>query len=80
MTGILGNFGRYFLLMRRVFSRAEKKNIYRPLISDEMIKIGVQSVGIVALLSFFMGAVVTLQTAVAVGFRNGQLDIPPDRP
>jgi phospholipid/cholesterol/gamma-HCH transport system permease protein len=67
MTGILGNFGRYFLLMRRVFSRAEKKKVYGPLITDEMIKIGVQSVGIVALLSFFMGAVVTLQTAGKVG-------------
>ena len=66
MTGILGNFGRYFLLMRRVFSRAEKKKVYGPLITDEMIKIGVQSVGIVALLSFFMGAVVTLQTAANI--------------
>ncbi|MFM1772531.1 MAG: hypothetical protein RLZZ71_1673 [Bacteroidota bacterium] len=66
MTGILGNFGRYFLLMRKVFSRAEKKKVYGPLITDEMIKIGVQSVGIVALLSFFMGAVVTLQTAANI--------------
>ena len=37
MTGILGNFGRYFLLMRRVFSRAEKRKVYGPLITDEMV-------------------------------------------
>ena len=43
MTGILGNFGRYFLLMRRVFSRAEKKKIYRPLITDEMINDDISS-------------------------------------
>jgi phospholipid/cholesterol/gamma-HCH transport system permease protein len=49
--------------MRRVFSRPEKKRIYYPLITEEMMKIGVQSVGIVALLAFFMGAVVALQTA-----------------
>jgi phospholipid/cholesterol/gamma-HCH transport system permease protein len=63
MAGVLESFGKYALLMRRVFSRPEKKRIYYPLITEEMMKIGVQSVGIVALLAFFMGAVVALQTA-----------------
>ncbi|MFN4885310.1 MAG: MlaE family ABC transporter permease [Bacteroidota bacterium] len=63
MAGVLESFGKYALLMRRVFSRPEKKRVYYPLITEEMMKIGVQSVGIVALLAFFMGAVVALQTA-----------------
>jgi phospholipid/cholesterol/gamma-HCH transport system permease protein len=63
MAGVLESFGKYALLMRRVFSRPEKRRVYYPLITEEMMKIGVQSVGIVALLAFFMGAVVALQTA-----------------
>jgi phospholipid/cholesterol/gamma-HCH transport system permease protein len=63
MAGVLESFGKYALLMRRVFSRPEKKRIYYSLITDEMMKIGIQSIGIVALLAFFMGAVVALQTA-----------------
>lgn len=63
MAGVLESFGKYALLMRKVFSRPEKKRVYYPLITEEMMKIGVQSVGIVALLAFFMGAVVALQTA-----------------
>jgi phospholipid/cholesterol/gamma-HCH transport system permease protein len=52
--------------MRMVFSRPEKGRVYRRLIVDEMYKLGVQSLGIVALLSLFMGAVVTLQTAANI--------------
>lgn len=49
-----------------VFSRPEKRSLYRKLTVDEMYKLGVQSLGIVALLSMFMGAVVTLQTAANI--------------
>jgi phospholipid/cholesterol/gamma-HCH transport system permease protein len=66
MSGVLANFGRYFLLMKEVFSRPEKRKIYRPMVVAEIMKIGIQSVGIVALLAFFMGAVVTLQTAANI--------------
>jgi len=52
--------------MAQVFSRPEKGKVYRRLIVDEMYKLGVQSLGIVALLSLFMGAVVTLQTAANI--------------
>ncbi len=52
--------------MGQVFSRPEKGKVYRRLIVDEMYKLGVQSLGIVALLSLFMGAVVTLQTAANI--------------
>jgi phospholipid/cholesterol/gamma-HCH transport system permease protein len=71
MAGVLESFGKYALLMRRVFSRPEKKRIYYPLITEEMMKIGVQSVGIVALLAFFMGAVVALQTALVLAGKVG---------
>jgi phospholipid/cholesterol/gamma-HCH transport system permease protein len=52
--------------MASVFSKPEKGSVYRRLIPEEMYKLGVQSLGIVALLSLFMGAVVTLQTAANI--------------
>jgi phospholipid/cholesterol/gamma-HCH transport system permease protein len=54
------------MLMGQVFSRPERLKLYRRLIIQEIDKIGLQSLGIVALLSLFMGAVVTLQTAANI--------------
>ncbi len=66
MVKIYTHIGKYFLLLGQVFSRPEKLKLYRKLIVQEIDKIGIQSVGIVALLSLFMGAVVTLQTAANI--------------
>ena len=63
MVSIYRNIGRYYILLVNVFTKPEKRSVYRKLIVDEIDKIGLQSLGIVALLSLFMGAVVTLQTA-----------------
>jgi phospholipid/cholesterol/gamma-HCH transport system permease protein len=63
VVSIYKNIGRYAILLVNVFTKPEKRSVYRKLIVDEIDKIGLQSLGIVALLSLFMGAVVTLQTA-----------------
>jgi phospholipid/cholesterol/gamma-HCH transport system permease protein len=63
VVSIYRNIGRYAILLVNVFTKPEKRGVYRKLIVDEIDKIGLQSLGIVALLSLFMGAVVTLQTA-----------------
>lgn len=55
--------GKYTLMLKSAFSKPEKFSIYKRRILDEIDKIGVQSLGIVALLSIFMGAVITIQTA-----------------
>jgi len=57
------HFGRYFLMIRRVFTRPEKFSIYWKQMVAEVDKIGISSLGIVALMSVFMGAVIALQTA-----------------
>ncbi len=56
--------GQYFMLMGKVFSRPEKFYIYRRRIFDEMDALGFNSIGIVAIVSVFMGAVVTLQMSI----------------
>ena len=61
--GLLRHIGKYYLMMVKVFSRPERRSIYVRQTLLEVDKIGVQSLGIVALLSIFMGAIITLQTA-----------------
>ena len=63
---IFFHIGRFFLLMRTTFRRPEKWKLFFRLMVTEIDKIGVQSVGIVALLSLFMGAVICLQTAAQI--------------
>lgn len=79
------HIGRYFLLLKETFSRPERASLYWQRIVEEMDLLGVKSLGIVALLSFFMGAVVTIQTktnidspliqAYVVGFATRQSTI-----
>jgi phospholipid/cholesterol/gamma-HCH transport system permease protein len=55
-------FGRYISLMGRVFSRPEKSKIYIQQTIREIEILGLNSVGIVIIISVFIGAVITLQT------------------
>lgn len=59
---ILQQIGKYFLLMLKVFSRPEKGKMYYKQIFREIESLGINSIGIVIIISVFMGAVVTLQT------------------
>jgi phospholipid/cholesterol/gamma-HCH transport system permease protein len=55
--------GLYFLFLKKVFSKPEKPRIYYKQTMRELVSLGVTSIGIIAIISFFMGAVITLQTA-----------------
>ncbi|MBN2349364.1 MAG: ABC transporter permease [Bacteroidales bacterium] len=59
---ILSTFGNYILLMRRVFSKPEKVKVYYKQTLQEIENLGINSIGIVIIISVFMGAVITLQT------------------
>lgn len=56
-------FGRYLLLMKGMFSRPENGRMYWKEFMHQCSEIGMGSLGIVVIISFFMGAVSTLQTA-----------------
>ncbi|MFB2119476.1 MlaE family ABC transporter permease [Parapedobacter sp. 2B3] len=56
-------FGQYLLLLKAVFRRPEKWKIYRKEIIHEMNEIGVGSLGLIAIISTFIGAVMTMQIA-----------------
>ncbi len=56
--------GKYYILMTKVFSKPEKIKIYRKRILFEVEALGFNSIGIAAIISIFMGAVVTLQMSI----------------
>lgn len=53
--------GRYLMLMGRTFSRPEKMRMFLKAYIREMAKIGIDSIGIVLLISCFIGAVICIQ-------------------
>jgi phospholipid/cholesterol/gamma-HCH transport system permease protein len=64
MIKLLHHLGLYFIMMKKVISTPEKWSIFKKQLVLEMEKIGLNSVGIVIILSFFVGAVVSIQTAI----------------
>ena len=61
ITKGLAGFGRYLMLMGKVFSLPEKWRMYLKQYVKEMAQLGVDSIGIVLLISFFIGAVICIQ-------------------
>ena len=57
----LENIGNYFIMMRKVISRPEKYSIFLKQFNLETNRIVLNSIGIVIIISFFMGAVVAIQ-------------------
>jgi len=55
--------GRYLLLMRLSFRKPEKFSVYWAEVMREMVSQGVGSLGIIAIISIFIGAVATVQVA-----------------
>jgi phospholipid/cholesterol/gamma-HCH transport system permease protein len=60
---IFNQTGRYFALMLKVFAKPEKHSLYVRQTFNEIENLGVQSVGIVVVISLFMGGIMTLQVA-----------------
>ena len=55
--------GRYILLMRLSFRKPEKFSVYWAEVVREMVSQGIGSLGIIAIISLFIGAVATVQVA-----------------
>ena len=60
----LSSIGEYFLMLKGVFGRMTKRSVLKELIFKEIDQLIIGSLGIVAFLSFFIGGVVALQTAL----------------
>ena len=64
MIKLLHHLGLYFIMMKKVISNPEKWSVFRKQLILEMEKVGLNSVGIVIILSFFVGAVVSIQSTI----------------
>ena len=60
----LSQIGRYFLMLRDLFNRPVKWSVMKQLILKEVDDLIVDSLGIVCFISFFVGGVVAIQTAL----------------
>jgi len=58
---LLTTFGRYIMLMGRTFQKPERLRMFLKQFINEMAQLGVNSIGIVLLISFFIGAVICIQ-------------------
>ena len=57
----LTTFGKFLILMGRTFKRPERLRMFAKEYIKEMAQLGVNSIGIVLLISFFIGAVICIQ-------------------
>ena len=62
----LDTFGRYIELMAKVFSRPERMRMFLKQYVKEMQQLGVDSIVIVLMISFFIGAVICIQMKVNI--------------
>lgn len=62
-ASMIKEIGKYFMFLGSLFTNRETFKTYYKLILDECISIGLGSLFLVALVSTFMGAVTTVQTA-----------------
>lgn len=60
----LAAIGRYMIMIKEVFKKPTKKNIMKSLIYKEIDELIFGSLGIVIFISFFIGGVVAIQTAL----------------
>ena len=58
----LREIGEYVQLMLKVLRKPDKGKIFRQQLLDEIFYLGVDSIGIVAIISVFIGAVLVMKT------------------
>ncbi len=66
IVNVLTTFGRYLILMGRTFSIPERFRMFWKQYVKEMSQLGINSIGIVLLISFFIGAVICIQMKVNI--------------
>jgi phospholipid/cholesterol/gamma-HCH transport system permease protein len=56
--------GKYFMMLKQVFTKPQRARVFREALSREIEELGLKSLGIVMFISFFIGGVIALQTAL----------------
>ena len=61
---LLEHIGNYFIMLSKIFGKFTKWQVLKPLIFKEIDVLIIGSLGIVSFISFFVGGVVAIQTAL----------------
>lgn len=56
--------GKYFMMLRQVFRKPQRARVFKETLFREIEELGIKSLGIIAFISFFIGGVIALQTAL----------------
>ena len=62
----LGHIGKYFMMLGQVFRKPQRGRVFREAVSRELDELGLKSLGIIMFISFFIGGVIALQTALNI--------------
>jgi phospholipid/cholesterol/gamma-HCH transport system permease protein len=62
----LKHIGKYFMMLGQVFKRPQRGRVFRETVFREFDELGLKSIGIVIFISFFIGGVNALQTALNI--------------
>ncbi|TXD46585.1 MlaE family ABC transporter permease [Polaribacter sp. IC073] len=60
----LEHVGKYFMMLGRVFRKPQKFRVFYQALMKEIEDLGIKSLGIIMFISFFIGGVIALQTAL----------------
>ncbi len=58
--------GKYFMMLGQVFKAPQKYRVFQDAVFREIEQLGIKSVGIISFISFFIGGVIALQTALNI--------------
>ncbi|MFY9242754.1 MAG: ABC transporter permease [Polaribacter sp.] len=58
------HIGKYFLMLKQVFKKPQKSRVFYDTLIKEIEELGLKSLGIIMFISFFIGGVIALQTAL----------------
>ncbi len=58
------HIGKYYVMLTQVFKRPQKGRVFYDALIKEIEELGVKSMGIIMFISFFIGGVIALQTAL----------------
>ncbi|MGB0892751.1 MAG: ABC transporter permease, partial [Flavobacteriaceae bacterium] len=60
----LEHVGKYFIMLGQVFKRPQRFKVFYEALLREIEELGLKSLGIIMFISFFIGGVIALQTAL----------------
>lgn len=62
----ISHVGKYFMMLAQVFKKPQRAKVFKESVFREFDELGLKSLGIVSFISFFIGGVIAIQTALNI--------------